>query len=563
MNAEANLKEYLFVSCDIVAHSAQSHPTQTARVDAINRLVEAALKEAGENETVWASGGDGGHVAFPLHQQNDALKLIAALRFWSLAESVPLRISAHLGSAESVTGADGRLQLVGHGINLAGNLVTLGGPTRVVVSTRFRDQVLPALPNYEFHDERFIQFKKLPPESVCLLSVAGAFRSVWDTTEITSDRARLRAALETENPLEVVYRGRRLLEMNPRDEEAWNALRALTLQRSLVLKGEGFIGSIFMDDEFGPELIGASDLIERRAGEILCEKDEDGDTMFWILGGRFGGFRAGLGPGFSTPGCTPDFIMSPGELAGELAFALHRKRTATLLCLEDSVLLGFSYRRMLEACADDAKQKRLESSLNRKITARIVENVWRSAACFQEANKSKSLSKAAAPWLSLLPFTKRTQIAWTVDWVSVDHPAFESKSLCILLSGGLKVHPAGVTLDGVDYPIIFGDLPGRGRASVGSCELLSDIEILTVRWEGLQKLGTAGYQDIAAQLAGEFAKQSGEPLQSPRPVSALAVWREKLDYLRTQEALAADPALRFALSKQIQEAQMRVNELDG
>jgi len=93
--------------------------------------------------------------------------------------------------------------------------------------------------------------------------------------------------------------------------------------------------------------------------------------------------------------------------------------------------------------------------------------------------------------------------------------------------------------------------------------LLSDIEILTVRWEGLQKLGTAGYQDIAAQLAGEFAKQSGEPLQSPRPVSALAVWREKLDYLRTQEALAADPALRFALSKQIQEAQMRVNELDG
>ncbi|MCP4662154.1 MAG: hypothetical protein GY856_42670, partial [bacterium] len=44
---------------------------------------------------------------------------------------------------------------------------------------------------------------------------------------------------------------------------------------------------------------------------------------------------------------------------------------------------------------------------------------------------------------------------------------------------------------------------------------------------------------------------------------ALAVWREKLEYFLEQEAVSADPAQKFALRKQIEEAERRIRELGG
>jgi hypothetical protein len=48
------------------------------------------------------------------------------------------------------------------------------------------------------------------------------------------------------------------------------------------------------------------------------------------------------------------------------------------------------------------------------------------------------------------------------------------------------------------------------------------------------------------------------------PVSpALKIWQEKLAYLQNQEAITADPAQKFALSKQIEECQQKIKELAG
>ncbi|MFT5470530.1 MAG: hypothetical protein ACI8UO_005659 [Verrucomicrobiales bacterium] len=43
----------------------------------------------------------------------------------------------------------------------------------------------------------------------------------------------------------------------------------------------------------------------------------------------------------------------------------------------------------------------------------------------------------------------------------------------------------------------------------------------------------------------------------------MAIWSEKLDYLRQQEAIASDPAQKFALKKQIEEAAERIREFGG
>ena len=76
-----------------------------------------------------------------------------------------------------------------------------------------------------------------------------------------------------------------------------------------------------------------------------------------------------------------------------------------------------------------------------------------------------------------------------------------------------------------------------------------------------------------AHLAGEVAdllltpisKSSSLPTPPPTgakaPSAAAAVWREKLDYLRVQEAVCSDPAQRFTLKKQIEEAETKLREL--
>lgn len=75
-----------------------------------------------------------------------------------------------------------------------------------------------------------------------------------------------------------------------------------------------------------------------------------------------------------------------------------------------------------------------------------------------------------------------------------------------------------------------------------------------------------------AGLAGEVADLLLTPitkaasLTPPRtpgaaPSPAAAIWREKLEYLRAQEAICSDPAQKFTLRKQIEEAEGKLREL--
>jgi hypothetical protein len=53
------------------------------------------------------------------------------------------------------------------------------------------------------------------------------------------------------------------------------------------------------------------------------------------------------------------------------------------------------------------------------------------------------------------------------------------------------------------------------------------------------------------------------PVTTQAESGPLATWKEKLEYLQEQEAIAADPAQKFALKKQIQEAQQNIRQLGG
>jgi class 3 adenylate cyclase len=196
------VKRYSFVSCDIVGHSAERNlANQLMRVDAINALVRKVMQRAEPGSVVWASGGDGGHVAIRVGQpKNLALELIADLRKWSVEAGLRLRISAHVGDVDEIKGADGRTQLVGHGINLAGRLVEYGGQNRVVVSASFRDLYRSSESRgVRFHSAKTVIPKYFAINTIYLLSMNGQFESSWQGTIETRRAAIAQPLPEVDN----------------------------------------------------------------------------------------------------------------------------------------------------------------------------------------------------------------------------------------------------------------------------------------------------------------------------------------------------------------------------
>ncbi len=102
---------------------------------------------------------------------------------------------------------------------------------------------------------------------------------------------------------------------------------------------------------------------------------------------------------------------------------------------------------------------------------------------------------------------------------------------------------------------IYVDLVGLSEDS--ACELL--LESLQDRGHPTAPSTFPGREDEI--LIGGGTSEDSKQTFPGKASSALAVWREKLEFLRQQEATASDPAQRFALRKQIEEAEKKIGEL--
>ncbi|MFO1424386.1 MAG: TIR domain-containing protein [Candidatus Competibacteraceae bacterium] len=60
-----------------------------------------------------------------------------------------------------------------------------------------------------------------------------------------------------------------------------------------------------------------------------------------------------------------------------------------------------------------------------------------------------------------------------------------------------------------------------------------------------------------------FDASASPPAATPNPSPALALWREKLDFLLVEEAVAVDPDMKFRLRHLIAEAQEKIRSLGG
>lgn len=88
------------------------------------------------------------------------------------------------------------------------------------------------------------------------------------------------------------------------------------------------------------------------------------------------------------------------------------------------------------------------------------------------------------------------------------------------------------------------------------------------QWDaGLQKLVRALQASphhppsgaAAAPTTTSTTQAASVPPQPPNP--AVAIWKQKLEYLQTQKAISADPSQKFAMQQQIEEAKRKIQEL--
>ncbi|GHH48705.1 cyclic nucleotide-binding domain-containing protein [Lentzea cavernae] len=458
METESSL--VTIVSCDVIRHSSADERDQLARVTAINDMVAEAVAGSAEGDVVWASGGDGGHVLFRQEAwEQAALDLAFRWKGWSLRERVPLRIVCHRGPVAHITGADGRSQPVGHGINDAGNLlahVDVG----IVASDAFR-KAMAHVPEVDFHDPRRLLANDGRLHWIHLLS-CGHDRSSWGTS-FQNDHAALESAVTQGRSWDILYHAKRIWQSSSEDRAVARGIEAIeqsklkfTDRRTGKDELNPFLGQSHLDELAAMLRLGK--LVERRRGEFICHYGDSGDSLFVILRGEVGVFNS---EGEDRPGVL--HTLRQGEIVGELAYALARDRTADLVALTDVALLSFKYEDvhlLSTASIGSAAARNVALFINYRALQHVSDN----APYLLGPDRDGPLNAGERGWDETLAAVRRhaelitlrkLPFELTVDLVSAEAP--KRKGIYVLAGGTLEAE--GELLEGRDFPVLWVDLP--------------------------------------------------------------------------------------------------------
>jgi len=490
------------ISCDISGHSTAAEHQQLANVTAINRIVGKAIRDSPKGDVVWSSGGDGGHVVLRAeHWQETALDLVKNLTRWASSTRVTLRTTGHYGSVAEFKGADGRVQLVGEGINYAGWLINHLDVAGVVVSDSFVANFGDA--GVDFHDARLVPANGFGPRLIHLLSFDGVSSS-WNTL-VNHDHTRLRKAEEDGLGWEVLLYAMRVWQINSEDAKATAAVKGLLPEqlRPAVRSTEKRRLGLF--DYMSPgelrDILHIGQLVERQAGSTVCAYDDEGDTMFVILRGEVGVYNTeGSGLGGSAKEL---YRLQQGELIGELAHALGRRRTADLIALTDIALLSFSSAELDRRLRNESTR----AQVRRFIAIRVLEHAGDNADYLVGRTKKGPLSRGGGADRALDALSDHARLLdvdprhLEVGPEVLGVEAVDRKGLYILAAGTLS-RKNGELLDGTKFPLLWADAPGLAETGERRYERKSDmVKILQIAEDGLTALDVDQRRALRRRIA--------------------------------------------------------------
>ena len=571
------------VSCDIIGHGKEpEHSRQIVLIKELNDIVRESLQRFDHQEVVWASGGDGGHIAFLTDEGVvEAIALIQRLKEWADRQTIKLRVTVHTGLVSAIEGADGRPQLVGDGINLCGSLVTFGVPRSVVVTEAFRDHVnamirngVP-LPELEFRDERVVYLKHFAAHHLYLLSLAD------DPPETLllerSDHKKIQEARDNDNLWQMIYYMKRMLQINSMDPDALRALNEIESGSLMYYPKSRPVIHPLLGVIPRPallRLLQASELIEREDGDIICRRNDTGDSLFIVLKGEIGVVTKPQ-TDHADHSRPADIRIGEGGLVGELALALNRRRTATLQVLGPTALLTINYNALNALLKKESPRSSLRINFEKFLEERILEHICRHVPYLNlpHVDVEDALTPEfrdrlvdGAETFTIEPQQLR-QLSFG-DTVSLGEDGsidLSRDGLYILASGELdeafssnRIHKK---LRGEEFDILFASLPGE-IVSIDRKYKLTPNKRITVIWIStiaLAEYAQEKYRHIIRRIRRRLASQMlfDVFISYSRENEELAsLWRDELQkagltiFMNTPERLKSfEPEIDFALAE--------------
>lgn len=525
----------IFVSCDIVGHGETGdHAAQLARIHGLNGCIRHVCRDYFKAGAIWASGGDGGHVAFldAVHAPV-AIHLLEALFAWAHGPASPqaeqilkLRLTAHYGPVSVIEGADGRDDLVGEGINTCGSLLRFAEPETVLATAQFRDFIRTRqsagdaiLDRVRFGAERRIYLKHGRSILIMPLSVEGSFRSPPGSVA-HSERMSLQRALQAGDSWSVIYHAKRLLQVNSSDADAIEALQALTPSQ-LVVSGAGSSRMEAhpllsqMNRQAVHDLVRSAQLVERDQGELICAQDDTGDAMFIIVKGRIGVAVAETSASGGQAPAPLEISFGPGQVVGELALALNRRRTATLQAIGQTAFLSISYATLRSMFEARAANPRLQRAFNEFLLDRSLRFLC-SNCDYLAKGKDAPLAGISQPWEALAEDAEYMNFDWRDTEADLAaNERFSDPGLYILAGGRLveATQNDGVRkcLDAENLPIALVDLPNTLVGNIHPFQIDPDggttVNIVRISERALRAFGPAVYAKLLAAIKYQLAQQ--------------------------------------------------------
>jgi hypothetical protein len=472
----------VFVSCDIVSHGDDpDHARQLERIKSLNGCVAEACSGRFGRDVIWASGGDGGHVAlFGEDNCELALGLVQALFLWAKESrlgfdngEIRLRLTAHYGPASVIRGADGRNELVGDGINVCGSLLKFGKPSAVLATGALRDlcenrrQGGRLLSRVTFGHEQQVYLKHDRAALMMPMAIEGVV-DLPEAVRVHPEKSHIDGAMVRGRFWAAIYHAKRLLQVDSTDAHAINALQQITPSQ-LVLAAHGgdrveahpLLSAL--NRQAMQDLIRASQLVERNDGETICAQDDPGDAMFIVLKGGIGVVLEAPPADAPTQAPPPSIKFGEGQIVGELALALNRKRTATLQAIGPTAFLSINYdilRGLMDAGPQTAKLQRVFSDFLLQRSLRFLcQNC-----SYLASGPDAALAGISEPWETLADDAEQFKLTWqNAEAKLASSDRFSAPGIYILAGGALtettqnEIVPK--KLDAGDLPLICVNLP--------------------------------------------------------------------------------------------------------
>ena len=303
------------------------------------------------------------------------------------------------------------------------------------------------------------------------------------------------------------------------------------------------------------DLIRAAQLVEREDGETICAQNDPGDAMFIVLKGGIGvaAQPAAEGPSAVAP---PSIRFGEGQIVGELALALNRRRTATLQAIGPTAFLSINYDILRGLMTEGPQAGRLQRVFSDFLLERSLRFLCQSCS-YLAKGADAPLAGLSDPWETIAGDAEQFKLNWeqaSAKLASEDR--YAAPGVYILAGGALveatqdQVVPK--KLDATDLPLVCVNLPGTFVSTSHAFHIDPEaggsvVNVVRISDRSLRAFGPAVFARLVEQLKRRLADQFAFDVfisYSHRDEAVAGAWRTALEQAGLRVYMSRPDAMR-------------------